>query len=417
MLDDELSRLPYKYRRALVLCHLQDRSNQEAAVELGCPVGSMSRHLARARELLRERLAQRGVVLSTGLLVSVLAEKGTAAVPVSLAEGTARAARLFALGQVTAAGVLSGDVVSLAEGVLHMMTMAKWKMAAVVVLALGVVGIGAGGFLHQARAERQKSSPNDAKTTPASPNVAEKDTPPATPNNPPLSPSAIVGVRARQMRAKLAATVNLDKGIDQNTPLRDAMEFLQDRYDVTIIIQPGIWRGDESAKHSLENAKVQLPRIMGVSLGTVLQMLTSQIETAYLVRSEFIEIVPAERAWPECWTTIDRQHVPTARVEFKRRPLDEALREVAELTGINIVLDSRVDEKARQMPVSTHLQEVPLDTAVSLLANMAGLQSLALDNVLYVTTPANAKALQSERPQRKVVAPSKEEKSHPAKAK
>ncbi|HJT78406.1 MAG TPA: sigma-70 family RNA polymerase sigma factor, partial [Gemmataceae bacterium] len=59
VLDEELHRLPPRYRRLLVLCDLQGRTHQEAARELGLPPGSVSRHLGRGRELLRERLVRR----------------------------------------------------------------------------------------------------------------------------------------------------------------------------------------------------------------------------------------------------------------------------------------------------------------------------------------------------------------------
>ena len=56
VLDEELNRLPKRYRAALVACELEGKSRREAAQQLGMPEGTLSTHLARGRKLLRERL-------------------------------------------------------------------------------------------------------------------------------------------------------------------------------------------------------------------------------------------------------------------------------------------------------------------------------------------------------------------------
>src|SRR5205807_2469688 len=85
----------------------------------------------------------------------------------------------------------------------------------------------------------------------------------------------------------------------------------------------------------------------------------------------------------------------------EKRPLGQALQELFHATGISVLVDNRVADKADKTAVTATLHHVPLDTAVLLLANMADLKAVAIDNVLYVTTKANADALQVEQEKRK----------------
>ena len=94
ILDQELGSLPSQFRGPLVLCHLQGKTQQEAAEELGLSYGTFRRRLDRARQLLRARLDRRGIMASAGLIVmlSRIAEaKGTT--PEFFVEATIAAAR------------------------------------------------------------------------------------------------------------------------------------------------------------------------------------------------------------------------------------------------------------------------------------------------------------------------------------
>jgi RNA polymerase sigma factor (sigma-70 family) len=127
LLDRELHGLPDKYRVPVVLADLEGKSRQEVARQLGLPEGTVSSRLARARQILRRRLARNGVTQSAGMMV--LAPK----VPPMLIQSTVRAA----LGNAA-----SAPVVALAEGVLKAMLFSKLKIATALVAAVAVVGTG-----------------------------------------------------------------------------------------------------------------------------------------------------------------------------------------------------------------------------------------------------------------------------------
>jgi RNA polymerase sigma factor (sigma-70 family) len=148
-LDEEVSRLPERYREPFVLCYFAGRTNAEAARELGRPVGTILSRLATARQRLRLRLSKRGFAPSA--LAGVLAGAGAAqaTVPASLASMTLKAATVFAAGGA-AVGACSGPAAALAEGVLKAMFAAKIKSAAAVVLSVALLGTGGGVFGYRA---------------------------------------------------------------------------------------------------------------------------------------------------------------------------------------------------------------------------------------------------------------------------
>jgi RNA polymerase sigma factor (sigma-70 family) len=143
LLDQELSRLPDKYRVAIVLCDLERKTRKEAARQLAVPEGTLAARVARGRVMLAKRLARHGLPVAGGVLGTMLAQNATSAsVPSCVLSSTIKAASLFAAGQVAAAGLISAKAAALTEGVLKTMFLSKLKIAVVAFLVIGTLGIG-----------------------------------------------------------------------------------------------------------------------------------------------------------------------------------------------------------------------------------------------------------------------------------
>jgi RNA polymerase sigma factor (sigma-70 family) len=141
LLDQEVSRLPEKYRTVIVLCELEGRTVKEAARQLGCPDGTVASRLARGRAMLVKRLARHGLAVTGGTLAGVLSQEASASVPASVLSSTVKTVTLVAAGQAADTGVISGTVAALTEGVIKAMLLNKlMKVTAVLLVLAGLSG-------------------------------------------------------------------------------------------------------------------------------------------------------------------------------------------------------------------------------------------------------------------------------------
>jgi RNA polymerase sigma factor (sigma-70 family) len=196
VIDEEIGRLPERFRLPLILSHLEGLGHREVARRLGCPVGTVESRLSRARERLRSRLARRGLAPSAGALAVVLMPSDASAAASHLVEPAVRTAMSSAPREM---GILAATVLGGGKTYLGITTFgsAAAGLAAIAMVSMGLAVVGM--TVHRDEVEQLPREPV-ARALPSQPEPVAKEsvtsperpsTPTEAPAGPKRSPAAV----------------------------------------------------------------------------------------------------------------------------------------------------------------------------------------------------------------------------------
>ncbi len=217
---------------------------------------------------------------------------------------------------------------------------------------------------------------------------------PALVPNPPL-PGAL---QAADMLSRPVKFGGFDA--DPKMTLQEALDALADRYDLGFTVNDAAFAKEKVEDVLCKPVAVQaIPKMIDSRLADVLNTILARVPcpsgTTYLIRGRRIEITTGAAVRKELGRRDDERLPPLVTIGFDRELLGVALYQMSERSGFSIVVDGRAAEQARE-PVTATLVNVPLDTAAALLADTAGLESVFVDNVCYITSAENAKRLRAK---------------------
>lgn len=162
---------------------------------------------------------------------------------------------------------------------------------------------------------------------------------------------------------------------------------------VNVVLDEEAFREDNPELNNILDTEIKL---RGLPSKTTVQLVLRQalkqipVRAAMVIRGGRVDIVPATR------TTKEYLLNQTFHADFSDRKLDAAMEELSELTGVSIVMDARAKQKAQTTVTAKFRDDVALQDAVRMLAEMAELKIVYLVTGIYITTPDHAQAMQRE---------------------
>jgi hypothetical protein len=191
----------------------------------------------------------------------------------------------------------------------------------------------------------------------------------------------------------------LHKALDQpvtlqftsSYPLAELLAFLRDKARLPVALDHAeLVRSFQTLKDQKTIESYEAPlHVEKVKLRTAIRTALRPYNLTCIIADNSLVITSPEQA-------VQRQVRQIVNADFNEVPLKTALRQLARMTATNIVIDPRVASDHMQTPVTLTLEEVSLETAVRLVAELASLKAVTMGNVIFVTTEIRANKIRAE---------------------
>jgi hypothetical protein len=202
---------------------------------------------------------------------------------------------------------------------------------------------------------------------------------PATPEKPKASP-------AEKLRADLDQNISidfteqsLDKALDQ---LREQtkINIVLDRMSIQMYCQQMGYQGPEQMPVNL--------KLKDVKVKSALRSVLTQYNLGYAIIGDTVFVSTEQVA-------MHKQLQQRVNLDCDKEEFSAAIKKLARETATNLMVDTRVAKDAKA-EVSMQMEDVPLETAVRLLSEMAGLKPVRVGNVLFITSEATANKMRAD---------------------
>ncbi len=188
---------------------------------------------------------------------------------------------------------------------------------------------------------------------------------------------------AEKVRQALDQTIANLEIENQQLPL--ALDQLREETKINFVLDRGTLA---QMGIDVDNGTPVKAKLQNVKVKVALRNLLNQYGLSYAVIGDSVLVTTDEMA-------VYRQLKQRVSLDLDRVPVDKALKGLARETATNLLVDNRAQKEA-QTAVTLQVEDVPLETAVRLIGEAAGLKAVRMGNVVLVTTKGHATELRGE---------------------